>query len=196
MFDRFRKKQDMTDIFRATDNLARKTCSIGMYLIWEKENSLLNGSELTRTDSVIFSAFLNYLLIVSEAKNKNIGDQVSQRYLSFVFQILEENGGCYDDDIPSSVIREMVDNRLAFYLMILHSKPNVTAAIAALVEEFEYIIKTDIIEGAYKPFSKSSPLPILGFERDISCQIDAKSFPSFATKMLEKPLSELLKLIK
>ena len=196
MFDWFSKKQDMTVIFQATDNLARKTCSIGMYLVWEQKNSFLNSSELTRTDAVIFAAFLNHLLIASEAKNKNVGDQVIHRYLDFVSQILEDNGGCFDEDIPSSTISEMLDNRLDFYSTTLRSKPILETAIAALVEEFEYIIKTDIIEGKYKPCSKSSPLPILGFEKDIRCQADAMNFPSFTTKMLKKPLSELLQLIK
>lgn len=196
MFNWFGKKQDMTVIFQATDNLARKTCSIGAYLVCEQKNSFLNSSELTRTDAVIFAAFLNHLLIISEVKNKDIGEQVIRRYLAFVCQILEDNGGCFGENIPSTTITEMLNNRLDFYSMILQSKPNLPASIAALVEEFEYIIKTDIIEGEYKPFSKNSPLPILGFEKDISCQKDAMNFPSFATKMLEKPLSELLQLIK
>ncbi|MBQ3069325.1 MAG: hypothetical protein IJD01_05210 [Clostridia bacterium] len=196
MFDLFRRKPDLTEIFQATDNLARKTCLIGMYLVCEQKNSLLNNSELTRTDAVIFAAFLNHLLIASDAKNKKISKEVIDRYLAFVFQILKEDGGCYEHGIPSLTIKEMVENRFCFYLKIFRSNSNLKAAITALVEEFEYIIKTDIIEQKYIPFTESSALPVLGYEKDISCQIDAKSFPAFVSRMLEQPLSELLQLIK
>ena len=196
MFDWFGKKHDMNAIFNATDNLARKTCSMGMYLVAKQKHSYLNHSELTRVDAVIFSAYLNYMLILSDARNKNIASQVVDRYFAFVHQILEEDGGCFDCDIPSETISKMVVNRLSFYASVLNSKSNVKEVVSALVEEFEYIIKTDVINGEYMPFSASSPLPILGFDKDMMCQIEARNYPAFTTEMLKEPLSELLELIK
>ena len=196
MFDWFRKKQDMTAIFNATDNLARKTCSMGMYLVAKRKQSYLNHSELTRVDAVIFSSYLNYMLILSDARNKNIASQVVGRYFEFVKQILEEDGGCFDCDIMPATISEMVDNRLEFYASVLNSKSNLKEAVSALVEEFEYIIKTDIINGEYIPFSASSPLPILGFDKDIMCQVEARNYPAFTTEMLKEPLAELLALLR
>ena len=78
---------------------------------------------------------------------------------AFVHQILEEDGGCFDCDIPSETISKMVVNRLSFYRYVFESKSNIKDAVQALVEEFEYIIKTDIINGKYIPFSETSPLP-------------------------------------
>lgn len=196
MFNLFNTKKDMTAIFNATDNLARKTCLMGMYIAIKQEQSFLNHSELTRTDSVIFSAYLNSMLILSDAKNRNIAKQVTDRYFAFVHQILEEDGGCFDDNIPSETISKMFVNRISFYTSVLQSRSNIKAAIGALVEEFEYIIKTDIVHGKYIPFSESSPLPILGFEKDIRCQIEVRNYPSFTTEILADPISELLKLIK
>ena len=195
MFGLFRKK-DMTVIFNATDNLARNTCSMGMYLVLKQKDSFLNYSELTRLDSVIFSAYLNQLLILSYAKNKDLAHQVINRYFSFVKQILEEDGGCFDYDFPSETVTEMMVNRISFYKSIFQSKPNVKMALNAIVEEFEYIIKSDIINGEYKPFSASSPLPILGFEKDFACQIEARKYPAFTNEMLKESLSNLLRLIK
>lgn len=196
MFKFFYKKQDLTKIFEASDNLARQTCSMGMYIAMKQKESFLNNSELTRTDAVIFSAFLNHLLIVSDAKNKYVREQVVNRYLEFVYQIIEEDGGCFEYGIPSCTITKMIENRFSFYSSIFQLKPNIGEAIKALVEEFEYIIKMDVLYGEFRPFSASSPLPILGFDKDVRCRIETKNYPSFTTQMLEKPLTELLQLIK
>ena len=136
------------------------------------------------------------MLISADSKNKNISKHVVDRYVAFVNQILEDNGGCFDDEIQPETISKMMANRLSFYTSVFQSKSNAKDAIEALVEEFEYIIKTDIIQDEYIPFSKSSPLPILGFEEDLRCQMEVRNYPSFSAKMLEKPISILLKLIK
>ena len=196
MFDLFGKKRDMTAIFNATDNLARRTCAMGMYLVAKQKQSFLNHSELTRTDAVIFSAYINYTLILSEARNKSIAKQVADRYFAFVNQILEEDGGCFDCDIPSEIISKMISNRLSFYAFVFQSKTGAKDVVKVLAEEFEYVIKTDIVNGKYIPYSGTSPVPILGFDKDIRCQVDARNYPAFTIEMLKEPISELLRLIK
>lgn len=196
MFNWFTKKQNMASIFQATDNLAEKTCNIGTYLFCEQKNSILNTSELTRTDAVIFAAFLNYVHISSETENQKVLLKVIDRYLASVGNILEEKGGCFEYGIPSSTIRKMIKNRWGFYSKILFSKSNLSEIVITLCEGFECIIKTDILEGEYKPLTQYSPISTLNSDKDTCCQIAAKNFPSLIIKILEEPLGELLKLTK
>ena len=196
MFDFFSKKKDMTAIFKATDNLAQKTYNVGTYIFCEQKESILNTSELTRTDAVIFAAFLNYVHISSETKDQKVLLKVIDRYLISFGNILEEKGGCFEYGISSSTIRKMIRNRWGFYSKILFSKSDLSEIVIALCEGFECIIKTDIVEGEYKPLTQSSPAAILDTDKDISCQIIVKNYPSLIIKILEEPLGELLQLIK
>ena len=195
-FNLFRKQPNMQEVFQATDNLAKKTCLLGIHLHIKQKDSFLNKSELTRVDAVIFATYMNQLIIASAAHSRKVADQVIDRYVEFVCQILEDDGGCFDGGIAPSRIRPMMKNRFAFYTQIIQSKRNITAGISAIVEEFEYIIKTDILEGQYKEFSSSSPLPILGFDKDFICKIEVQNYPAFVNELLDAQMKALLELIK
>lgn len=195
-FNLFRKQLNMQEVFQATDNLAKKTCLIGMHLHIKQKDSFLDKSELTRVDAVIFATYMNQLIIASAAHNRKIADQVIDRYVEFVCQILEDGGGCFDGGIAPTTIRPMMKNRFAFYTQVIQSKRNITAGISAIVEEFGYIIKTDILERQYKEFSSSSPLPILGFDKDFMCQIEVQNFPAFVNDLVDAPMKALIELIK
>lgn len=195
-FSMFRKQPNMQEVLQATDILAKKTCLVGMHLHIKQKDSFLNESELTRVDAVIFATYMNQLIIASEAHSRKIAEQVIDRYVEFVCQILEADGGCFDGGIVPSTIRPMMKNRFAFYTQVIQSKSNITTGISAIVEEFEYIIKTDILERQYKDFSASSPLPILGFDKDFICQIEAQRFPAFVNELLDAPMKALVELIK
>ena len=196
MFDFFSKKKDMTAIFQATENLAQKTCNVGTYLLCEQKESILNTRGLTRIDAVVFAAFLNYVHISSETENQKVLLKVIDRYLISFGNVLEENGDSLEYGISSSTIRKMIRNRWSFYSKILFSKSDLSEILINLCEGFEYIIKTDIIEGEYKPLTQSYPISFLDSDRDTHCQIVAKNFPSLIFKILEEPLVELLQLIK
>lgn len=196
MFTFFNKKKNMVAIFQATDNLAQKTCDVGSYIFCDQKDSVLNTSELTRIDAVIFATFLNYVHISSETENKKVILKVIDRYLISVGNILEEKGGCFEYRISSSTIRKIIGNRWDFYSKILFSKSSLPEIVIALCEGFECIIKTDIIEGEYKPLIKSSPTPILDYDKEACCKMAAQNFPSLIIKILEEPLGELLQLIK
>ena len=50
--------------------------------------------------------------------------------------------------------------------------------ISAILEEFEIIVKTDIVQNGYVDFSEESPLPILanGILDDMLCSTEVTSF--------------------
>ena len=191
----------MDAVFQATDNLAKKTCSLGLQLFikqeMSKEKLYLNANEFTRVDAVVFATFLNQCVILTATKNRKLAQEVTTRYASFVCQILEEDGGSmYGDEISARTIRALVDNRFSFYTEILQSKADASAGIAAMMEEFELIIKTDIINGKFQEFSSISPLPILNFDDDWRCSVEARNFPKFMNEVLDAPMQALLKLIQ
>lgn len=196
MFNFFSKKNDMTAIFQATDDLSQKTCQIGTHIFHEQKESILNSNELTRTDAVIFGAFLNYVHISSETNNQKVLLKVIDRYLNSVGRILEEKSGCVEYKLSSSTMRKMIRNRLGFYSKIMCSKADLSDILMALCEGFECIIKTDILEEQFKPLSGLSPVLGLDFEKEACCQIAVRNFPSFVAETLEEPLRELLKVIK
>ena len=78
--------------------------------------------------------------------------------------------------MPNDTIEAFLDNRFAFYDSVFVSKADMNDGVAALLEEFEYIIKTDIINKGYVPYSSQSPLPILSFDEDVAFQIEVKAF--------------------
>ena len=124
----------MDAVFQATDNLAKKTCSLGLQLFikqeMSKEKVYLNANEFTRVDAVVFATFLNQCVILTATKNRKLAQEVTTRYASFVCQILEEDGGSmYGDEISARTIRALVDNRFSFYTEILQSKQMLVPAL-------------------------------------------------------------------
>lgn len=72
----FNKKPNMDAVFQATDNLAKKTCSLGLQLFikqeMSKEKVYLNANEFTRVDAVVFATFLNQCVILTATKTENL----------------------------------------------------------------------------------------------------------------------------
>lgn len=70
----------------------------------------------------------------------------------------------------------MFDNRTEFYDRIIMDKGGLTDGLPALLQEFELIIQTDMIEKKYVPFSSSSPLPLIGIFDAMQCHAEVNSF--------------------
>ena len=81
-----------------------------------------------------------------------------------------------DEFLQEETAQKMFDNRTEFYDRIIMDKGGFTDGIPALLQEFELIIQTDMIEKKYVPFSSSSPLPLIGIFDAMQCNAEVNSF--------------------
>lgn len=103
-------------------------------------------------------------------RNRAAAEQFSDLYVSDVLRITR------DTFVQGNYVSEMFDNRTGLYEEILTSKSDLTDGMSVLLEEFNYIIQTDMIQKKYVPFSTSSPLPLIDFFDAMECREEINSF--------------------
>lgn len=153
------------------DNLAISTILLEKTIKLSATDSYLCKSPVCSCDTTIFTLFVVRVLSIYSCPTEEKAHWFSDYYVPLVIRGIEFR---YADSIPQ--LDEMLSNRIEFYDRVFASKADFPDRLEALLEEFEYIIKTDIIKKEYTPFSESSPLPILGAPDDNACRIQAANF--------------------
>ena len=144
---------------------------VGMFECQEKK-FILCTSDLSCCDALFFAEFCLSALCI----RGSLGDVEEEKILSRMYaeDILKIAQTKYS--LPRDTLKKMYTNRIGFYSKIYLADEDKENIFKKLVEEFEYIVKTDYIDNEYKPFSASSPLPILGFEQEYYGRAEVYSF--------------------
>lgn len=153
------------------DNLAISTILIEKTIKLSATDSYLCKSPLCSCDTTIFTLFVVRALSLHACPTREKAQWFSDYYVPLVIKGIELR---YGSSIPQ--LTDMIENRTEFYDRVLMSKSSLGEGLNAIFEEFEYVIKTDIIQKTYSPFSEKSPLPLLGMPEDHSCQIQISNF--------------------
>lgn len=153
------------------DNLAISTILMEKTIKLSATDSYLCKSSLCACDTTIFTLFVVRALSIGACPTEEKAHWFDDYYVPLVIKGIEYR---YRSEIPE--LDEMISNRTDFYDRVFASKGFLQEKLNAIFEEFEYVIKTDIIQKEYIPFSESSPLPILGMPDDYSCQTQVSNF--------------------
>ena len=128
----------------------------------QNTQSFICRTSLACCDSVIFAAFLLRMLCLVDVSDQTIATEFTNEYIPLICvaakKIFMPQYNSFD---------ELFDNRIMFYEKILMSNKGSSDIMQALLEEFEIILKADVLYGKFVPFYPTSALPILGIDQDI-----------------------------
>lgn len=170
-------------IITAAQELAYLTIEAADHILSKKDCSFLNKSKYTKADTLIFSCFVIRALGIMAASNREKAELFSNSFVSSF------NGLARLKYALQPSYLEDFDERAAFYDRIFAQK-SIDEKFPAIVEEFEYVIKTDILQDKFADFYESSPLPILGFPEDMLCQAEVVSYFRFLITATEEFLKK------
>lgn len=182
-------KDDTFLIIKSASNLATVTVIPVESMSSKKEYPHLLSSDATKLDTVLFSCFMLRAVCISSSSNRNKAIEFSNEYVSSVINWAKELfEDCFD--------LEIVNSRFAFYDSIIARNCSFLDSINAIIEEFEYIIKTDIIQNKFAPFSETSPMPILGINEDMLCKIEVVSYYKSLLEYVKNRMDEAISAIQ
>jgi hypothetical protein len=150
-----------------------------------KKDSLICYNDITSCDTILFSCFVTRILCLSSASSMEQAVEFSEKYVPKVVTFIQEK---YPSVEP--FFEEMFDNRMSFYDRMVEKTVDKQKIFKVLVEKFEYVLKTDLLENGYAGFSESSPLPIIGVPKDLEYSADVISFFNNMPSMLSPYLEE------
>lgn len=153
------------------ENLAISTILLEKTIKLSATDSYLCKTTLCSCDTTIFTLFIVRTLSIYACPTEEKAHWFDDYYVSLVIRGINYRYGDSFQDIF-----DMMDNRTEFYDRIFMSKPSFDEKLEAVFEEFEYVIKTDIIQKKYVPFNETSPLPILGMPDDHACRVQISNF--------------------
>lgn len=154
----------------AATYLATATMGIVQSIKQTKTSNYLFCSDVTTIDTIFFSCFILRMLCVMSTHNRAAAEEFSDLYVSDVQKMTA-------DTFPHAYsISDMFNNRTGYYDEILSRKSDSSDWIPALLEQFDHIIQTDLIEKKYVPFSSYSPMPLIGFDDAFKCRAEVNSF--------------------
>lgn len=152
------------------DSLTNATMQVISSTKQMKKAKYLFGSDVAAMDTIFFSCFILRMICVMSTRNRAAAEQFSDLYVSDVLRITR------DTFVQENYVSEMFDNRTGFYDKILSSKSELADGIPALLQNFEFIIQTDLIEKKYVPFSSYSPIPVMDIFDAMECRAEIYSF--------------------
>jgi hypothetical protein len=131
-------------------------------------------SALTKADATIFACFLIRAMCIGNAPSQMAAQDFSDR---FVRTVKQKACSLYFSNNTAQFNR-MFSNRTSYYDRAFMSKQGIENKLAAIVEVFEFIIKSDFVNGEYEDLSETSPLPILpnGIFGDLNCRVEVMTF--------------------
>lgn len=186
MFNWFRKKISTFD--EDVNNLALQTALSVNKFSQVVESEYLCQSKLTKLDSAIFACFIIRAVCLGASRNRALAVAFSEK---FVQRFLVYAKDIYaPDDIQ--LLQKAFNNRTSFYDRVFVSKEGINAKMKAIAEEFELIIKTNIVNDDFVEYCETSPLCILpnGLFGDMKCNIEVigfyKALPELTSPYLEK----------
>ena len=145
--------------------------------------SIILNNDLTSCDAVIFFFFVILYLRQSKSGLEQGAKDFKKEYTNHFIDFLVSR---FDF---MTKIEEMFDNRSSFYERVVNKEYDPKNKFRALIEEFELIIKTDLIKRQYCPFSETSPLPLLGIQEDLKVRMEIslilKNLQGFVSPFLD-----------
>lgn len=153
------------------ENLAISTILLEKTIKLSATDTYLCKSALCSCDTTIFTLFIVRALSIYACPTEEKAHWFDEYYVPLVIRGINYR---YGGSIPD--VFDIIDNRTEFYDRIFMSKPSFNDSLEAVFEEFEYVIKTDIIKKQYVPFNETSPLPILGMPDDHACKVQISNF--------------------
>lgn len=177
-------------IIKASTDLAHSTVKSALSIDTVEFYKCLRNSDYTRVDTIIFSSFIVRALCIMSGEDRHSASEFSNEYVSSVID-LTSNAFSLNTSIPTAFV-----NRYEFYDSIFAKKQGVDEKISAVLEEFEYVIQTDIIQNELAPFSESSPLPILGIDVSMQCSIEVRCYFKSLLNYVKDPLQKAIDAIQ
>lgn len=177
-------------VISSATSLARAT--IETVTICEKNgtyNYLFKYKE-TCLDTVIFSCFLIRALCIMSSHNHSLAYDFSKEYIDSVISLAKIEFHTDED------FEKIFNDRADFYDRVFVKKTGIHNKIPAIIEEFEYIIKSDIIENGFALFSENSPLPILGIFEDMQCRNEVSAYFQFLLAHVDHMLKNVMEVLK
>lgn len=180
---------DSYAVLKAAFSLSTSTTTSVLSLSFNDSYKYLCDSDATKLDSVLFSCFILRAICIMSTKNRTNATVFSNEYVSSVINMSND---LFSDSFNTAI----VDSRFALYDKIFAKSEGLENSISAVKEEFEYIIKNDIYEKRFAPFSESPPLPILGLEADFHCRIEINGYFKFLLSNVKEALDESIAAIQ
>ena len=180
---------DSYAVLKAASSLAMSTATSALSLDFSDSYKYLRTSNATKLDAVLFSCFILRAICIVSTRNRAKAIVFSHEYVSSVISLAKD---LFSDSFNPSI----VDSRLAFYDRVFAKSEGFENSVSAVKEEFEYIIKNDIHENRFAPFSESSSLPILGLDADLQCSFEVNSYFKFLLSNVKGTLDESITAIQ
>ena len=172
MFGFFKKNKQtlQSDI----DNLAEQVALSINKFAEVKDLEYLCYSKYTKMDSVLFACFLVRAMCIGASTDQSRAFDFSNRFMEKFASSAQATH--FPND--TSLFQRMFNNRMSLYDRIFMSKSGIENKIPAILEEFEYIVKTDIVNGRYSEYTEASPLSLLpdGIVGEMKCKAEVMSF--------------------
>ena len=110
-------------------------------------------NEIAELDSAIFGFYIVRSALVSYIHNQKIAEAFSREYTSFFTVSASELPTKFGD------FNEMFYSRTSFYDQLFSRNKPYEENLNAVIEEFSYIILTDVINKRYVYYDEHSPIP-------------------------------------
>lgn len=149
------------------------------------EESIISSSDITCCDTILFSCFVIRAMCLNSAVTHSLAVEFSKKFVS---EIVDKTLETYSSLEP--FFDQMFENRMSFYDRIVEKNQDSENILKVLADEFEIILKSDLINNGYKDFSETSPLPILGIFKDFEYSTQIKTvfgnLPELVSPYLEQ----------
>lgn len=149
-------------------------------------SSHLYQTVATETDTILFSCFTLRALCIMSTQNRTAAVEFSRKYVSLIKGALSRMNPLYQS------FDQFFDERTAFYDRVFAKKHGLQERLAAITEEFEYIIQTDILDNGLAPFSETSPLPLVGIFDATQLRSEINSYIEFLMDYAEVSLQQAI----
>ena len=173
--------QNETDVYK----LAVLTVKAIDMLSDKHSNMIIADNDLTKCDSIIFCCFVIRAFCLFEAASREVAINFSEEYIDSIKGLLKQKFISLN-----SYVSKMFDNRAICYDKVFASKIEPEDKFKSILEEFEKIIKLDLINKAYTPVNVTSPLPILSIDLDVKIRNESNmlfnDLPTFISPYFER----------
>lgn len=173
-------------IASAAMNLAKATLDFVISQKNMKNAKFLFCTDVSSADAVIFSCFFLRALCISSTNNRTAAMQFSDAYVSYIIDMTQNV--FLDEDVA----QKMFDNRTRFYDKIIMENGGLKNGTPKVLNEFGFIIQTDMIQQKYVPFSSSLPLPLIDFFDAMQCQEEIYNFFRLLVPETEKEVNQAI----
>lgn len=173
-------------IASAAMNLAKVTLDLVIFRKNLKDAKFLFCTDVASADTVFLSCFFLRALCISSTNNRTAAMQFSDAYVSYIIDMTK------NVFLDADVAQKMFANRTRFYDKIIMENGGLKSGTSKVLNEFGFIIQTDMIQQKYVPFSSCSPLPLNGFFDAMQCQEEIYNFFRLLVPETEKEVNQAI----